>query len=142
MRGFGRRQSGRMRVGDIFGALGVSILLADIFEDARARLDGILTRQQSATEPARSVAEAITDGVTFDVAIENEMRAEAGIKGGIVFEGRLMAAAMGRRVARRLLDFPAGLTRGEGPPDLKRQRHHRNIQCAAEQEGRLNRGEA
>ena len=74
---FGVAEPDAMRVGEIFGALGDEHHVGTFFEDRAGGLDGIFDATQSRDGAGAERCGVHNDGVTFDVAIESEMRAEA-----------------------------------------------------------------
>jgi len=83
---FGVAERDAVGTGEVFGAFGDEHHVRAFFEDSAGSLDGIFDAAEARDGAGAEGGGVHDDGVTFDVAIEGEMGAEAGIEDGIVFE--------------------------------------------------------
>jgi len=83
---FGVAERDAVGTGEVFGAFGDEHHVGAFFEDGAGGLDGIFGAAQTRDGAGAERGGVHDDGVTFDVAVEGEMGAEAGIEDGIVFE--------------------------------------------------------
>jgi hypothetical protein len=73
-------------VGELFGALGDEHHMRTFFKDGARSLDGIFDAAKTGDGTGAKCAGVHDDGVAFDVAIEIQMGAVAGVEDRIVFE--------------------------------------------------------
>ena len=83
------------------------------FEDGARGLDGIFDAMEAGNGAGAERGGVHDDGVAFDVAVEIEMRAVAGVEGGIVFEDGDRGLDGVEGVAAAGKNAPAGLKRAK-----------------------------
>jgi len=139
---FGVAEPDAMRVGEIFGALGDEHHVGTFFEDRAGGLDGIFNATQSCDGASAERCGVHDDGVALDVAIKSEMRAEAGIEDGIVFEDDDGGFDGVERVATGFQNIPASLKSAKAAGFTNVDGIIGDVPGAAmNNEGRLHRGE-
>ena len=105
--GFRIAEPDAMGAGKLFGAFGDEHHVGAFFEDGAGSLNGIFDTAQTRDGAGAERGGVHDDGVTFDVAVEGEMGAEAGIEDGIVFEDDDGGFDGVERVATSFENFPA-----------------------------------
>ena len=83
---FGTAELDTMCAGKILGAFGNEHHVGAFFEDSAGGLNRVFHTAQARDGASAERGSVHDDGVALDVAIKSEMRAEAGIEDGIVFE--------------------------------------------------------
>jgi hypothetical protein len=83
---FGIAKGNALRVDEAFGALGDQHHVGTFFEDGASGLDGIFDAAETGDGAGAERGGVHDDGVTFDLAIEIEVGAVAGVEDGVVLE--------------------------------------------------------
>jgi hypothetical protein len=110
---FGITELDAVRAGEIFSAFGDEHHMRALFEDGARSLDGIFDVAEAGDGAGAESGGVHDDGVAFDVAVEGEMGAEAGVEDGIVFEDDDGGFDGVEGVAAIFENFPAGLKSAE-----------------------------
>jgi len=98
-----------VRRGEVFGAFGDEHHVRALFEDCAGGLNGIFHAAQARDGTGAEGGGVHHDGVAFDVAIEREMGAKAGVENGIVLQDNDGGFDGVERVAAVFQNPPAGM---------------------------------
>ena len=99
--------------GEMFGTLGDEHHVGAFFEDRAGGLDRIFHAAQAGDGAGAERGCVHDDGVAFDVAVEREVRAEAGVEDWIVFEDDNGGFDGVERMAAVFQNPPAGFESAE-----------------------------
>jgi hypothetical protein len=99
--------------GEVFGAFGNEHHVRTFFEDRAGGLDGIFDAAEAGDRAGAERGGFHDDGVAFDVAVEGEMGAVAGVEDGVVFEDDNGGFDGVERVAAAFENFPPSLESAE-----------------------------
>jgi hypothetical protein len=110
---FGIAERDTVLAGEVFGAFGDEHHVGTLFENGARGANRILDPAQAGDGTCAKRGGVHNDGVAFDVAIEREMRAVAGVEGGIIFENDDSGFNGVEGVAAVLENGPAGVESAE-----------------------------
>jgi len=110
---FGIAERDAIGAGEIFGAFGDKHHVGAFFEDRAGGLDRIFDAAQARDRAGAEGGGVHDDGVAFDVTIEGEVGAKAGVEDRVIFEDDDGGFDGVERVAAVFENVPAGLESAE-----------------------------